>query len=660
MARFGLSRLLGLVLVLALAAGWPAPAIADELSAKDQGIYRLAFAAIAAERWTEARQLAATARDKLPAKVIQWLDLTRPGPGRAFDEIAAFLVANRDWPRRETLMRQAERAMPKTLAPERVLRWFDGRTPMTAEGAVRLLDALLALKQKPLAERVAQEAWIHLDFDRAQEDEFKRRFGHLLHQKADQARLDRLLWEGQSDQAVWMLPRVDAGHKALARARMKLAASTPDVDQAVAQVPKALRQDSGLIFERARWNRRRGNDLRAAELLDPPPKEMSDPARFWDEIKRAARESIERGEYKRAYRLAAGHGTLGGEAFVEAEFLAGWIALRQLKDSRMASPHFVRLYDNSKSPITRARGAYWVGRAFEQIGDKPTSLSWYRKSAGYVLTFYGQMAASRLPGGKSIALPATPRPTADEATQFANQELTRVVRALAALDQEEHARLFLLKMVENATRPAHQALIADLAAEIGRKDYAIQVAKAIRPSGLELTQHLYPMAKIDFQEMPEPALILGIIRQESAFDPEAISPAGARGLMQLMPATARAVATKAGINYREAELTRSGSYNISLGRAYLLQMLRGFGGSYVLAAASYNAGPTRAVEWMRKNGDPRHGKVDVIDWIESIPFDETRNYVQRVIEGVQIYRARLNGDMLSPVPEKDIGRAAEG
>ncbi len=627
------------------------------LTERDRIIYSNAFAAIDTNDWGGARRIAASGKDPLPAKIIQWLDLIQPGSSHSFSEIADFLAKNPDWPRRETLFRQAEAALSEDMPPEKIIRWFEGREPLSAAGALSLLNALLIAKQSTAAAHLAEKAWINLNFNRPQENEFKKRFGHLIHQSADIARMDRLLWEGQSDQATWMLSRVDAGHQALARARMKLAASAPDVESAVASVPKSLQRDAGLIFERARWNRRHGNDERAASLLDPPPSALSEPDIFWDELQRAIRYCLDKKDYKRAYRLAAGHHATSGEAFADGEFLAGWVALRYLHNSKTAFSHFRRLYEGSRSPITRARGAYWAGRAFDGRKDKNDAAHWYEIAARYPLTFYGQLAASQIPGRKPVPLPPAPVPTEKDRQDFNKSELRNVVLILHAFGEDDRVKPFLLQMVEMAGNTAEQSLIADLALAIDRKDYSIQAAKAARPLGIELTQHLYPMGNIAKNDKPEPALILGVIRQESAFDPTIVSPAGARGLMQLMPKTAKAIAQKAGMTYSENALTSDGGYNIAIGRAYLRQILDNFDGSYVLAAAAYNAGPARAVEWIRRNGDPRQTKTDIVDWIENIPFEETRNYVQRIIEGVHIYRARLNGNMLIPVSEKDIGRA---
>ena len=325
----------GLMLLVAAAAGLDSTMAAESagLSAKDIALYKQAFAAVKKDRWKEARRLIARAKDPLPGKVIIWLDLTRPGPGRDFKEMTAFLKANPDWPLRYTLTQQAERAMPEYLKPQDVLQWFGERGPTTPEGAMKLAGALVATKQERRAERLVQTAWIDDDFAKDDEQVFLQRFGHLLHQKQHWARLDRLLWEGKKDQATRMLTRVDAGHQALARARMKLSDQAKDAALALANVPKELRNDPGLIYERARLLRRQDKFAEAADLLDPPPQNVPRPDLLWSELKRAARGSLEDGNISAAYRLAAAHGTDNGEAFAEGEFMAGWIALRFLDDA---------------------------------------------------------------------------------------------------------------------------------------------------------------------------------------------------------------------------------------------------------------------------------------------------------------------------------------
>lgn len=646
------------IAILAASLAGLTPAAAAEsalLSAKDIAIYKQAFAAVKKDRWKEARRLIEKAKDPLPGKVIIWMDLTRPGPGRDFREMTAFLKANPDWPLRYTLTQQAERAMPEYLKPQDVLQWFGERDPTTAEGAMKLAGALMATRQEQRAERVVQAAWIQRDFNKADEQVFLQRFGHLLHQQQHWARLDRLLWEDQREQATRMLTRVDANHQALARARMKLADQAKDAAQAVANVPQSLRNDPGLIYERARLLRRKDKFAEAAELLDPPPQNALRPDLLWGELKRAARGSLNDGNISAAYRLAAAHGNDGGEAFAEGEFLAGWIALRFLEDASAAMKHFTALYAGTTSVISQSRGAYWAGRAAEQAGDVAKAQDWYKAAAKGITSFYGQMAALRLAGQPEIRLAGTPKPSAQEKQSFDKKELVRVVRVLTALDENERTRYFLTKLMELSSKPAEYQLVAGLAAEIDRRDFAVAVAKEARTRGVEMIDYLYPVIKLPEGKNPEPALLLGLIRQESAFDVGAVSSAGARGLMQLLPSTAKGVAKKVGVKYAEKRLTTDSNYNITLGRAYLDGLLDRFGGSYVLAAAAYNAGPTRARDWIYTYGDPRTGEVDVIDWIESVPFDETRNYIMRVLENTQIYRARLNQGAAKLGLAKDLG-----
>ncbi len=627
------------------------------LSGRDVAIYKQAFAAIKKDRWKEARRLADKAKDPLPAKVIQWLDLTRPGPGRDFKEMSEFLKANPDWPLRITLTQQAERAMPEYLKPQDILKWFGERDPLSVEGAIKLAGALIATRQEKRAERVIQSAWIERDFDKADEQVFLQRFGHLLHSAHHWARLDRLLWDGQRDQAQRMLPKVDAGRQALATARMKLAAEAKDAQAAVSAVPAELRNDPGLIFERARLMRRQEKFAEAADLLDPPPQVVLRPELMWAELKKASRGSLDQGNISAAYRLAAAHGSDSGESFAEGEFLAGWIALRFLEDAPTAMRHFTALYAGTSSIISQSRGAYWAGRTAEQMGDLAKAQDWYRTAAKGMTSFYGQLAAARVSEARVLRLPGTAKPTAKEKALFDKRELVRIIRMLTALGEGERTRLFLAKLMELSSRPAEYQLVAALGVEIDRKDFAVAVAKEARTRGTEMIDFLYPLIKLPGGKDPEPALVLGVIRQESAFEVGAISSAGARGLMQLLPGTAKGVAKHSGIKFAQKRLTTDSVYNITLGRAYLDELLSRFGGSYALTAAAYNAGPSRVREWISTYGDPRQRSVDVIDWIESIPFDETRNYVMRVLENTQVYRARLNDGTANLRIAQDLGIA---
>lgn len=627
------------------------------LSNKDKDIYQRAFALVDKDRWSDARQLAGKAKHPLPAKVIQWLDLIRPGPGRDFQEMTNFLRDNPDWPLRETLFSQAERAMPDDYPSDSVIGWFKGREPNTVDGAIKLANAYAAKKQTEQLARLVRNTWIDMDFSKDQETTFLQLYGALLQPADHVTRLDRLLWDSNPEQSGRMLVRVDPPHRALAQARLALETQTSNAASLLSQVPPALRKDPGLIYDQARWLRLSGDVEKAAALLDPAPQHVLRPEKMWAELKRAARLSLDKGEISVAYRLAANHGATSGDAFVEGEWLAGWISLRFLQDPTTALRHFTALYTGTKSAVTQASAAYWAGRAAEQAGNKPRAQDWYHLSTKAATTFYSLLAADRLNEKEVWQLRDTPVPQATDKAAFERQELVKVVRLLSLLDQADRTRPFIFKLRDMATKSSDYFLTAALATEVDRDDLAVFVAKQARLAGTEMIQYLYPMPTVPKTSTPEPALVLGVIRQESAFLNSAASPAGALGLMQLMPSTAKQVAKEAGVKYNETALTKDAQYNIQLGSAYLEKLVDRFDGSYVLAAAAYNAGPSRAADWVDTYGDPRLAHTDAIDWVESIPFDETRNYVQRVMENLEVYRARLNKGIIKLTLENDLRRA---
>jgi soluble lytic murein transglycosylase len=632
------------------------PAAAAALSGSDRLTYQSAFKAAEDEKWPQANAMAARAKDPLLAKVILWMDLMRPDSDHPFSDYARFIAQNPDWPGQAALQSQAELAMPLDAPSKEVLAWFGKREPRTLAGAMQLGRALQANGEKTQATKVLRRGWVELDSGEDDEKRFLGKFGGLLTGDDHIARLDRLLWDNKQDAARRMMSRVDAAHRALGEARLGLRNGKGNATKLVARVPKKLQRDAGLVYERARWRRR--NDLHDSipELFVPPLKQVSRPDILWREIEDAARKALARGEPKTAYKLAVQHGAKDGTTFAEGEWLSGWIALRFLHDPKTASVHFKRLHAAVSSPISKARAGYWAGRAAEDLKQKNEAQKWYADAAQYSTTYYGQLAAQRAGYNGPLHFPAVPAPSKQQQAALLKRELAQVVQQLHEIDEADRARTFLLRLVDLADSPAEHRLVADFAGSLGRNDLMVAAAKASRLDGVELVEQLFPMLSVPAGETPEKALTLAVIRQESAFQEDAVSSAGALGLMQLMPATAKSVAKKSGLRYAKGRLTSDPGYNITLGRAYLNELLGKFGGSYVLSIASYNAGPGRTVEWLGKNGDPRRKTVDTIDWIESIPFSETRNYVQRVIENVQVYRHRLGGTQIAISIEQDLAR----
>jgi soluble lytic murein transglycosylase len=635
----------------------PASAAAESLlGAHDVALYKQAFLLVEQEKWPQARALASTAGDPLPAKFIQWLDLIRPGPGRSFDEITGFMRTSTDWPGQISLQEQGERAMPTNLGTEEVLAWFAEREPVTIEGTSMLARALIAKGLTQQAIDTVRRGWSQLPVSTAAEGPFLDTYAQFLEPTDHVARLDRLLWAGETGAAERMMSLVDPAHQALAFARIKLRQKDPGVDAALQRVPPELMRDPGLVYERARWRRQNDDPLGAAAMLDPPPPGAGRPDLMWRELENAARESLHRGDVSVAYRLAAGHGTTEGITFADGEWLAGWVAARFLSEHRLGYEHFTRMYAGVGSPVSLARGAYWAGRAAEDMGDIALAQNWYRSAAANLSAYYGQLAAQRLGTLDGIGFAAAPEPTEAERQAFEATEMVRLIRMLAQLDESDRARTFFIRMAERFEVPSELRLLAELGDSIDRDDYMVSVAKIARTKGIEMLDYLYPVRPVPTGYGAEDALVLAIMRQESVFELDAVSSAGARGLMQLMPATAKHVAGKLGLAYEESRLTRDGDYNMRLGSAYVGELLDRYGGSYILAIAAYNAGPARISQWINEYGDPRGYEVDAVDWIELIPFSETRNYVQRVLENLQIYRHRLHGATVALTLEEDLGR----
>jgi soluble lytic murein transglycosylase len=634
-----------------------APAGAALLSGQDLAIYKSAFKAVEKDRHDEALSIAAQAKEKLPAKIIRWLALSAPGGG-SFEEIAAFLREEPDWPNQSALRRQAELAMPPDLDADSVLSWFRKYPPLSNEGFQRYADTLLDSGDSERAAKLARDRWVATEFSVEDEQAFLARYGRLLRTQDHKDRLDRLLWGRQDAPARRLLGFFDDTYNTLIEARLAFDTDERNAEAKLARVPDSLRGDAGLLFDRIRYLRRKGDDDGAVALLAQAPAKLIKPSAWWQERHILARRAIERHDFNLAYRIVQAHGQTEGSGLADAEFLAGFLALRFLDKPSEAFGHFHKMYRSVGAPISKARGAYWCGRAADALGQKAQAKEWFETASGFGTTFYGQLAAKYLGGQGHIDLPAEPRVSNADATAFERRDVVQAARMLAEIlgSSDSLVTAFLRRISLDAKGPGDYVLAAKLAREVGRRDLAVAAAKDAAQNNVFLVEAGYPMIKAQAPS-PEPALVHAIIRQESTFNPIITSSAGARGLMQLMPGTAQQVAKKLGIkNHRHTNLTANPDYNVRLGSAYLDDMIESFGGSYVLAIASYNAGPARTRQWLNQYGDPRTDAIDVVDWIELIPFSETRNYVQRVMEAMLVYRARIQGKRAELNLDRDLRR----
>lgn len=611
------------------------------LSVQDERHYRAAFRWASRNNWVMAAREARKSKNRLPAKVLRWMELSKRGNSAGFDEIVAFIDANPNWPYPKLLERRAEEAIDENTPHSVALRWFSKHPPITGDGMTAYGEALIANGDREAGEAMLRRAWIEGRFNRRSSRLFLKQYGNLISKDDHWKRLDNLLWRGRHTEARPMMRRVNPDQAALARARMRLRRSQGGVDWALQQVPDRYRNHPGLLYERLRWRIRKKREDGALEILKTPPPDMVRPELWAKERMRLARRLLSEVRVTDAWRAIKDHGvtTRHRAQFAEAEWLAGWIALRYLKESSEALKRFTNLYGKVRFPLSRTRAAYWAGRAARAANRPRLAAEWFHRAAIHPTTYHGQLAALEIGDRPRQPAPAD-LPNTREQQAFQKNELVRVVRMLDQLGQHKRVRTFILRLGAISKGQKERILTAQLARAIGRPDLGVWLSRRAQRKGIVLMEHGYPLVPMP-DGFPERALLMAIARQESNFDPKAISPAGARGVMQLMPSTARDTARSLKISYSRGRLTSDPAYNIRLGRSYLGEMLNRFGASYILAIASYNAGPNNVKKWLRRNGDPREAGVDPIDWIELIPFNETRNYVQRVLGNLQVFRHRL-------------------
>lgn len=577
--------------------------------------------------------------------IVQWNRL-RTSEG-TFAETMAFLQRRPDWPGLSLLRKRSEKTIPEDASYATVLDFFREEKPQTGTGSLRFAKALWETGAKDAAMAEAIRAWTTFSLNDDEEAGFRADWPKTT--AAHHARrLDMLLWRGLTDEAGRMLDLVDASQQKLARARMALRDDKPGVDTLIEAVPASLANDPGLAFERFLWRARKGrNDDAIALLLERSGSAASlgDPEAWANWRAVLARWAMREGKAQSAYRLAANHRIDSGEDRNELEWLAGYVALRDLNDAETALRHFHNFKGDVESPISLGRAGYWEGRALEALGRTDEARAAYARGGQHQTSFYGLLAAEKAGMAMDTRLTGAEDVFPDyRSASFWNTDIMQAARLSWAAGETYLTERFTVHLSERLNR-TEVGQLAAWAEAVNAPHIQVMLSKyALVFHGELFHRPYFPTPDIGRGNRTVPrALEMAISRRESEFDPAVVSGVGAMGLMQLMPGTAKDMARRTDLPYEQARLTQDMGYNTRLGSEYLAYLIEQFGANPVLIAVAYNAGPSRARSWSEKMGDPRSPGTDIVDWIEHIPFNETRNYVMRVTESLPVYRARLTG-----------------
>ncbi|MBM6580260.1 lytic transglycosylase domain-containing protein [Microvirga sp. BT689] len=604
---------------------------------------------------TEAQILKTKLSHPAAHALSEWFAI-RSGTPVGFDRIMAFQKDYPDWPVTSQLRRRSEDTLlAERRSPPQVRYFFSKQPPLTAAGRIALAFALKADGLEQEANDTIRHAWREDTFGPDIERRILDRFPGVLTQADHRFRMERLLlkenWGGAQRAAGY----AGRDHELLVKARMAVFQGKKKAQKAFAAVPASLRDDPSYLFSRALLQRRSNNLAEAASIIMQAPRDPElrvDGDEWWAEQRLITRELLDKGDAKTAYDVASHHAAESPVQQIEAEFHAGWIALRFLNEPAKAVQHFAAVAKTASTPISISRIAYWQGRAAEAAGEAQNARLFYERAADQPTTYYGQLAQAKL--GRTIALRKVAPLTEDERKAFDARVPVQALQWLQQIGEQDLTLSLYSDLAQTLSDPGQLDALAGLATSQQNPRAVLVIGKTALQRGFPLDQHAYPLAAIpDFVSVGdevEPAMVYAIARQESAFNPRAISSAGARGLMQLMPATAMRTAKRFGVGFDLKRLIEDPSYNAKIGSAHLGELMEDWKGSHILAFASYNAGGGNVIKWVRSYGDPRKPDVDEVDWVERIPFYETRNYVQRVLENLRVYRQRLNERNLPAAP----------
>ncbi|WP_083197099.1 lytic transglycosylase domain-containing protein [Candidatus Viadribacter manganicus] len=627
---------------------------------------REGLAAAQSGDWGGLASLRDSATDPLVRRMLQWRWASSNEAPLYFADIKQALDELQGWPARTIMRTRAEQAIfDSRLSPaERIAFLRQDGGPITGDGRIALAMALRDAGQRAEANEIARASWREDALTSTTEDRAQQEFSSVFTQDDYAARVSGLLWRDQRTAAQRLFSRLSSADRALAQARIAVQTrQRRGLQAAIDAVPASRQDDPGLLFDRAQYRRRTDQPIDAMQMaarIDAREAPLAARSDIFRERRLYVPRAMRAGNYSLAYQLVSNHGLTSGESFADAEWLSGWLSLRYLNQPQRAAEHFSHLSENVSSPVSLSRALYWRAEAQQALGNRSESERLFNEAARFNFTYYGQLAATRGDRSALLSLPETAQVTQAARDRFANRELVRALRLMAEVGAQRDFESIAFYLDDTLDDPMEMELLSQLAREQSYHRTALRSAKAGLFRNVVAVSSAYPLIDLPptvrTQGRIEPALVLAIIRQESEFDVGAISSANARGLMQLIPSTAQAQARREGMSFERSALTSDAQYNMTLGSAHLADLVDSFNGSYVLAIASYNAGSHRAREWIEDWGDPRSPSVDVVDWIELIPFSETRNYVQRVTENLQVYRYRLAGQATPITLEQDLKR----
>ena len=613
---------------------------------KDFKIAKKAFSEMKQSKWTVALKTSKKARDKSIYNFIQWRHLLTRGNKATFYDYKAFIDANENYPRIGRIKYLAEHKLStNTISPKKIIDWFGPQEPLSGFGKMILGESLILVGEVEKGINYIKTGWITAELSKADLRFYRKKFKKYFNSQDYIKRAEYLAWNNKYWDLKRMLRYLPKDYELLYNARQLLMSKSYGVDNAIAKVPAKFKNDAGLNYDRLKWRRKRGRVDSSVEILtkiNNSKDYLVRPDKWWIEREIISRSLIYKKKFELAYKISSNHGMTKGSEFASAEWMSGWIALSFLNDPLLAKDHFERFYENVSFPISLARGAYWLGRTYKKLENKDLSNKWFGEASNYLTTYYGQLAFLELYPNERFELSKDNIVKKEYRNYFFKKEIVKIIYLLDELKQDKYTKFLLRHLANDDIESGSEILAAELATNIERFDFAIQISKIASYEKRFHNKYNYPIIStpkyINGRKIPDSAFILSIIRQESEFDLSANSHAGAKGLMQLMPYTAKLVAKQAKLPYSKSRLTSDPEYNINLGSHYIAGLILEYEGAYPFAIAAYNAGPKRVKYWKKINKNPQKNQIDYINWIELIKFKETRNYVQRVLENYNVYR----------------------